>query len=129
MSKITVQRGTVLSKDPWNIENLEDVEDGKSGSDKGIALAIVLVLLSFGGDVLADVVSDMIKPLFADSVESQEPDYTRGNGRTPCAGTGAVSSTAGTAHRGAYRDDEVCAPSSFCNLQIGAIEIGTEDVQ
>ena len=49
--------------------------------EKGVALAIVLVLLSFAGDVLSEVTADMIKPLFFGAESTAEegegrPDST-----------------------------------------------------
>lgn len=45
--------------------------------EKGVALAIVLVLLSFAGDVLSEVTADMIKPLFFGAESTAEEGERR----------------------------------------------------
>lgn len=45
--------------------------------EKGVALAIVLVLLSFAGDVLSEVTADMIKPLFFSAESTTEEGERR----------------------------------------------------
>ena len=45
--------------------------------EKGVALAIVLVLLTFTGDVLSEVAADMIKPLFFGAESTAEEGERR----------------------------------------------------
>lgn len=61
--------------------------------EKGVALAIVLVLLSFAGDVLSEVTADMIKPLFF-GAESTAEEGERRPDSTSAVQAGTVLSPA-----------------------------------
>ena len=61
--------------------------------EKGVALAIVLHLLSFAGDVLSEVAADMIKPLFF-GAESTAEEGERRPDSTSAVQAGTVLSPA-----------------------------------